>query len=188
MPRWSYLLFTLLMGLLLLWAFRGPLYRTIVSYQIGEVRDRSSATYPNYRQLLQPSAAHPGGVDEAILRALTSVAAQLHFAPRNAPSDPVVLLAGSEANCIGYAAAFTARCRFELEHLGLGDEWSVQQHRATLHLGAFNLHALTRDPFWMDHDVAVLTSRNGKDRVVVDPTLFDALGIGRVRAHPQHAP
>lgn len=49
-----------------------------------------------------------------------------------------------------------------------------------LYVGDQDLHALFTSPFWKDHDVVRIRETASGMELLLDPTLYDAVGIGRV--------
>ena len=47
-------------------------------------------------------------------------------------------------------------------------------------IGDHNLHDAFNSPFWKDHDIVRITDLRDGSTIYVDPTLYDAIGIGRV--------
>lgn len=87
---------------------------------------------------------------------------------------------GGPANCMGYAALCAALLKGQLEAAGLGSRYVVEVVIGKLYVGDQDLHALFTSPFWKDHDVVRITDLTSNEVVVLDPTLYDHVGIGRV--------
>ncbi len=151
--------------------FRAPLYRSLIGYKVDGHRDVSGRT---------GVISHHRAVDlqESISAALDTVADLLEFTNARVSNDPTLLKEGSKANCIGYAALFTHLLKEALPE----NEYSIEHQVARLHLGSFDLHSITTSPFWADHDIVTVVDLRTEERISVDPTLYDATGIWRVRA------
>lgn len=167
--------FTLFLGgvLLVLWFTRAPLYRAVVSYHIVGSRTLVLS--------LDPIVNTPTDIEEAIDAALDTTAARLHFSTGHVSNDPRKLVPGSPANCIGYAALFSALLKGSLQRAGLAGRYDVAPVIAKLYLGGFDLHSTLKSAFWKDHDIVRITDLEYGSTVYVDPTLFDVTGISRVR-------
>jgi hypothetical protein len=168
---WRFLL-VVLVALLVMWFFRAAAYRSLVHYKIVGQR-------PPVPALALP-ATEPAGLDHAIAAALDSTAARLHFSTGKVNSDPALLMQGGPANCIGYAALCAALLKGQLEAAGLGDRFMVEPVIGKLYMGDQDLHALFTSPFWKDHDVVRIRDTASGMELLLDPTLYDAVGIGRV--------
>lgn len=173
---------SVLLGLLLVaFLFRGPLFRAIVHYEvIGERTVNGSAD--RYGNEVQPNVeSATGNVDPVINAALDSTARWLHFTTGHASSDPQMLRAGDGANCIGYANLFVDMLDRERLNHGLYKRYKVEHLIGQLHIGRFNIHQLFNSPFWKDHDIVRVTDLEEGSMIYIDPTLYDAIGIVRVR-------
>jgi hypothetical protein len=173
MRRW--LLWSLL-ALLALYVFRRAIYRSLFHYEVlyeRAVKDLSE----------QPPVAvqGPADLETCIAASLSHTAGVLRFSASHAPADPERLVNGGEANCIGYAALFSALCRQCLEGSGLEGVYQVQHHVAHLHFLGFNVHRWSPSSFWNDHDIVGIRHTFNGEVLWVDPTLFDLTGIRRVR-------
>lgn len=157
--------------------FRGPLFRAVAHYEV--IGDRNSTH--RSEELSEVVMVPKGDLNEAIDAALDTTANWLHFTTGHASSNARFLTKGSGANCIGYASLFTALLRQELESNEAKDRYKVEHLIGQLHLGDWNVHQAFNSPFWKDHDIVRITDLTEGVSVNVDPTLFDATGIRRVR-------
>ncbi len=168
---WRFLL-VILVALLVMWSFRAAAYRSLVHYKVVGQRPPVPA--------LALSTAEPDGLDQAIAAALDSTAARLHFSTGKVNSNPALLLHGGPANCIGYAALCAALIKGQLEAAGLSDRYVVEAVIGKMYAGDQDLHAFFTSPFWKDHDVVRIADLTSNEVIVLDPTLYDHVGIGRV--------
>lgn len=168
---WRFLL-VILVALLVMWSFRAAAYRSLVHYKVVGQRQPIPA--------LALPTAEPDGLDQAIAVALDTTAARLHFSTGKVNSDPVLLMHGGPANCMGYAALCAALLNGQLEAAGLGERYVVEPVIGKLYLGDQDLHSFFTSPFWKDHDVVRITDLTSNEVIVLDPTLYDHVGIGRV--------
>lgn len=172
--RWvRRILLFILVGLLLAWLFRGPLYRSVVTYRIVGVRT------PVVQ--LHTSASEVAGLDQAIKTSLKETASRLRFSTGHVSSDAQRLYDGGPANCIGYSALFASLLEDQLRRSGLADRYEVEHVIGKLYVGGLDLHTLFKSPFWKDHDIVRITDRGTGEQILVDPTLYDAVGIGLVQ-------
>ena len=106
---------------------------------------------------------------------LDKTAKDLNFVWGKAPSNPNALGAGGQANCVGYAAYFAAifnRCN--------KDETTAEHWRAQIYFFGYNIHSWIKNPFFKDHDIVILRSKDGQIIKKVDPSLYDYFGIAYV--------
>lgn len=160
-----------------LWFFRGEVFRSMVHYRIvGE------------RGIVRPLPASTDAsmdLDAAIDAALDATAARVHFSTGAVSNDPRELIHGGPANCIGYAALCAALLKGQLRKSGLDERYRVEVVIGKLHVGDQDLHAWSSSPFWKDHDVVRVSDRGSGKVLLLDPTLYDAIGIGRVSCSVQ---
>ncbi|MDX9750130.1 MAG: hypothetical protein RBT71_03530 [Flavobacteriales bacterium] len=156
---------------LLVWVFRGALYRAIVHYEVIGERARVGA--------LAPMGSTAQDLDAAIEMALDTTAARLHFSTVKAVSDPQELLPGSPANCIGYSALFAALLNGHFVQADLNGGYEVEHVIGKLYIGPWDVHSSFSSPFWKDHDIVRIRDKRTGVCTYVDPTLYDAIGIAR---------
>jgi hypothetical protein len=154
------------------WFLRGPLFRAVVHYRVvgerGTVRPLPNSTL--------------GAMDlgTAMQAALDTTATRLRFSTGAVSSDPGELIHGGPANCIGYAALCAALIKGQLEEAGLDDRYEVEAVFCKMYIGDRDLHDFFTSPFWKDHDVVRVRDKETREVRLVDPTLYDHFGIGRV--------
>jgi hypothetical protein len=166
------LLLFIFVGLVLVWLFRGTVYRSIVTYKVVGVR---AAVV-----VLDTAFGETRDCDEAISEALGATTRRLYFSMGHVSNDPAKLMEGGPANCIGYSALFASLLAAQLERNGMDDQYTVEHVIGKLYIGRWSLHAMFRSPFWKDHDFVRITDRRKGQHVYVDPALFDDVGIDRV--------
>ncbi len=154
--------------------FRGALYRAVVHYEM--LRERPVP----FAGPIDGARTAARDLEDMIDAALDTTARLLQFTMGSASSDPAVLLRGGDANCTGYAAVFASLVRNELDRVHRGQHYRVEQLIAQLHIGDRNLHDAFRSPFWRDHDIVRIMDLRDGSVTYIDPTLYDAVGIGRV--------
>ena len=157
---------------LLLWLFRGPIYRWSVHYRVVDER----ASVP----ALTNTTVKVHDLASAIQMALDTTATRLHFSTGKVTNDPGMLIQGSPANCIGYAALCAALVKGHLANAGLGGRFSVVPVVSKLYIMEWDLHTIFRSPFWKDHDVVSITDSLTGEILLLDPTLYDVFGVARV--------
>ncbi len=164
--------------------FRGPLFHTF--FHFGDLHERPTPGNSQKRssQERTDTGSAAQDVDACIDVALDETAETLAFTTGSAANDAAGALRSGRANCIGYAALFQRNCEDRLQHSGLSGEWRVLHLRGQLYCGSFNMHRLFSSPFWKDHDICAVENRTTGHRILVDPSLFDAVHIRRVSGPP----
>lgn len=165
-----------LLLILLFILFKGSIYRVCVTYQITGTR-AVDFVYPS----ISPKSDEQTTKEEIISKALNRTAEMLSFTTGKCQTKGIMLLDGDKTNCIGYADL----CRMLLEtrfrtRTGL-DDLHASACKAQLYFFGFNIHRLFDSPFWKDHDIVVITDSKTGERILLDPTLYDYTGIGKVR-------
>ena len=145
---------------------RGPIYRCLFRYAVIGERRIGKISHQ------QPKA----GQNDAIDRSLENVAELLHFSTGKVSSDPEMLIKGGPANCIGYAALYARTLQSQLE----SQKYKVTHAIARIHFLGRDVHLMTNDPFWKDHDIVIIEDLMTGEKISVDPTLYDMVGIGRI--------
>lgn len=158
--------------LVLLWLFRAPMYRAVVSYRV--LAERAPV------MTLGSGGNGVADLDAAIQTALDTTATRLHFSTGRASSDPRALVHGSPANCIGYAALFAALLKGHPAYARLDDRYEVRHVIGKLYIGPWDLHSVSSSAFWKDHDIVRIHDKRTGSFTYVDPTLYDAIGIARI--------
>lgn len=180
--KWTLFILLVVAGTAFL--FRERLFRAFFHFEGLHERSPANAGLQASAQPLTPPAHSANDVGACIDAALEETADALSFTTGHVRNDAVSALKAGKANCIGYTAVFKDRCEVQLARAGVSDEWGVRHMRGSLYCGSFNMHRLFPSPFWKDHDICVIENRHTGERVHVDPSLFDALGIRRVSGPP----
>lgn len=94
--------------------------------------------------------------------------------------DPNELLFTKETNCIGYAAFCATASNYLFRKNNLENEWIARPAIAQLYVLGVNIHPFFNSPFFKDHDMVVIENRITGDRLGVDPTVSDYLGIDQI--------
>jgi hypothetical protein len=154
--------------------FKGSIYRTCFSYKLIAPRRAISFAkheYPSKEDLNTREIA------ESVLE---QTAAALSFTTDRCETNPKALYEGSETNCIGYAAWCAQSCNSQISMHCDNRFFKAESYRAQIYFFGFNIHRLFSSPFWKDHDVVVISSKNSSEKIIVDPALYDYFGIGFV--------
>lgn len=127
-------------------------------------------------------AKHPGvSVDSIIDYNLLLVKQKLQFSFGKVSNDPGMALKEGKANCVGYASLFTALMNYSLKKRGLDDQWQCRHYVGKILYEGKAVNELFNDPFFSDHDFTVISGPGEAEPIAVDPSLFDYLGISRVK-------
>ncbi len=160
------------------WLLRGPIFRTLVTYEVGvDLGPASVQPFPP----LADAISHVQGEDLEVLAGAAGgiTAAALVFKLRGKGQSASSVIETGTANCEGYAALFSRVLAVLLEDRGLSGLYEVRHVRGIQRfLGIdFQTNGIMPPPY-RDHDFVIVVDRE-KDVVVLawDPNLYDAVGI-----------
>ena len=168
--------------------FRGWIYRSAVVYKtIGERTQPSAASAPLAVFIEKNIAGKKcNSVAEAADLAQGITTAHLHFTTEKCEADPNKLLTTKAANCIGYAAFFTAVFEYLRVKYNLGDDWVAKCEIGHLYLFGKNMHPYFPGKFFKDHDFVLVTNRKTGQSFALDPSVSDYLFVDRVSVYVDH--
>jgi hypothetical protein len=175
MKRFRFILLLILLVIVL----RGWLYRLTVTYHPISERPSILTTDKGFRQQLEYQPVDTS-MQRIVRQSLSLTTSQLEFSFGKCDSDPNHLFYSKKANCVGYAAYFNAVCQQLLAQVGLEKRYRVQHLRANITFLGFDLHQLTDSPFFKDHDYNMVEDLRTGERIFVDASTKDVLGIGIV--------
>jgi hypothetical protein len=170
-----------LLLLLLLLLFRGYLFRLVVCYHPIGAQPNFVINDDKLAQYLE-SQPIDTNLQRIVKRSLDLTASQLRFSFGKCETDPNRLFYSKNANCVGYASYFNTTCQALLNQAGLGKRYRATHLRGKITLLGFDLHQLTDSPFFQDHDYNLVEDLKTGQRVFVDASTRDVLGIGFVRS------
>lgn len=165
----------LLILLILVILFRGPVYRLTFSYQVTGNRKLIPCETP----LIKESPIN--NLEQVLSFSHEFVNDNLRYSFKKESRDPNIALRTGRANCVGYAALFANTLEQSLQQADLEREYQVSHVVGRLHLFGLDVHRLVRSPFFQDHDFVLLESRDSTFALALDPSLSDVLDIQRVR-------
>jgi len=180
-PKKRYLF---LLALLAAIFFRGPLFRAAVSYEPVKTRafQPLTAAPDLFADISEWAAANPEPTTEQLIAfARRETARRVGFVMRQTSGRPDDVVAGGEANCVGYARLFAAILDRAARATGRGEEIEQTLLVGELSLFGESLHQLTSDPFWRDHDYNKVVDRVSGEVWFLDVTLYDYTWVRWVR-------
>jgi hypothetical protein len=121
------------------------------------------------------------GIDSLVNFLLEMTKDQLQFSFGKSDSDPEKLVHSKKANCVGYAAYFNSACNYALQKSRFNSEYECRHCVGKIYADTTEITALFNDPFFNDHDFNVIRPLKGGKDIVVDPSLYEYLGISRIR-------
>lgn len=167
------------LALLVLFLIRGWLFRHLVVYHAKNERPAFSLTNKNLLQNIENQEVDTS-IQSIVRRSFTFTTDHLRFTFDKCDTDPNLLFASQKTNCIGYAAFFKTTCDALLRKEKLENRVRVKHLRGKLTLLGFDLHRLTSNPFFRDHDYNMVEDLKTGEKIYLDASLQDVLGIGYV--------
>lgn len=184
MPRWTRRLLWTIGGLLavLVVAFvlRGWIFRHLVAYRVVASRPAFRVGDSTLAATLADLPIDRRSVSGIVGASLDLTSRSLRFEMRPNPIDPNRLVHTHAAHCVGYAEFFATACNRLLRREGLDKDWIARPVVGKLTLWGIDIHPWLPQPFFRDHDFAVLENRRDGERFAVDPTVADYLWIDSV--------
>jgi len=161
---------------------RAPLYRWAFAYRAIGTRTSYQAKDTTLTHFIESKADQEltDSLSEIISLSLAATREKLDFSAAKSDNDPNLLIHSHRANCIGYAAFFTTTCNHLLAHRRLSDQWIARPLVGQLFLFGHNIHKYFSDPFFYDHDFAVVENVRTGQTYAVDPSMSDCLLIDYV--------
>lgn len=127
------------------------------------------------------AASHEFSIDSLTDFLLDVSEEKLTFTFDKCTSDPNKLLKHPKANCVGYAAFFNSLMNYALKKKKLTHKFSCRHYVGKIYFDGNNVNTWFNDPFFRDHDFAVIHDLKTGEDIAVDPSLFDYLGVRRVQ-------
>ncbi len=162
-------------------AFKGWIYRHLVTYKTIERRTSYPVNSPNLEKLIsENSGFQETNLKEIVKTSLSLTSKSLRFTDGNNANDPNRLVESRDANCIGYAAFMSTVCNQMLKESNLSNEWVATPQIGQLYLLGKNIHPYFKSAFFRDHDFVIIRNLTSGEEIGVDPSLHDYTGIGYI--------
>lgn len=168
--------FLVLLALLL---FRGWLFQQLVTYHAVSELPAFALSNQNLAQDIENQQIDTS-IQNIVKRSLAFTADHLCFTFEKCDTDPNLLVASQKTNCVGYAAFFKMTCDALLRKASLENRFQVKHLRGKLTMLGFDLHRLASSSFFRDHDFNVVEDLKTGEKIHVDASTYDVLGIGYV--------
>ena len=163
---------------------RGPIYRTMVSYDTSSVRHHGGYNLYNSeltKELDAWAERHPNAdIDDISDRALKATASELSFATSQSSSNPNGLIKSGKAHCVGYASVYCAVATHLLDELNLSNKYRCDHLVGHLYMLNQNMHSFINHKFFSNHDYNRILNLATKEEYLADPSLYDYLRINQV--------
>jgi hypothetical protein len=176
------ILVVVLASILIIFIFRGPLYRCFFSYEKCGERQSYSVTSPLLKEYIDSVTVkrRAESVEQVIELTHEITSHQLSFQASRSEINPNKLFPNKRTHCVGYSAFYTAVCNYLLKQNGFADSFQCRAYCGQIHLLGYNVHSLFDSAFFADHDFNCIQNASGSEKYFTDPTLYDYLGIAYV--------
>jgi len=173
---------TLLLLALVLFLGRGWVYRQLVWYEAAGPRPIYRATNKVLIRTIEARLSeHPAAeVKDVVQLAQDITARQLMYRATRTANDPNQLVASRRAHCVGYAAFCATTCNYLFVRRHQDKVWQARPQLGRLYFLGENVNRYFSSPFFRDHDFVLIENRQTGERLAVDPTISDYLGIDEV--------
>ncbi|NQX92248.1 MAG: hypothetical protein HRT74_09035 [Flavobacteriales bacterium] len=166
---------------LLVFIFRGQLFRSVFCYLDVGQRNSQLITDAQLLNLIDDESGSETMDYSACINLASEITnSQLQFSFNSQPNDPNSLFHTRKANCVGYAAFYSAVLNELFRKNNLDSKMKCEHRIGKVYCLGYNLHQLFKSPFFSDHDYVVITSYS-KQVKAMDPSVEDCLLIYTVR-------
>ncbi len=104
----------------------------------------------------------------------------LSFSFEKTSNNPNIIFNTGKANCIGYASLFNSIMNYLINKSLNNKNYKSYHVVGKISFMDIDIHQLSNDPFFKDHDYVMIEDINTKERIYIDPSLNDYLNINRV--------
>ena len=162
--------------------FRGYIYRLFITYEPIIETDGYVVNDLKLIDYIDSSTAdnHLMSIEAVIDKSNELTNKKLEFTFSKCDKDPNKLIYSLEANCVGYAYFYATVCNYLLEKSKLSNQWEAKTYRAKLYFIGINIHTCFNTSFFKDHDFVVVENSITGDKIYIDPTTSDYLGIDKI--------
>jgi len=171
--------------LLVIFLFRGWVYRATVSYvPVGE-RPHIALQDEDLIALLQTQRIkEPLSLKEIARIANKMTCRKLQFIGQSASANPNGILKTGKANCMGYAALCNAIAQYLIEANQSSQKFETKHLVGKMYFLGFDLHQFFSDPFFRDHDYNQIRNLETGEMIWLDPSVSDYSGIQLIVSTP----
>ncbi|SNR17249.1 hypothetical protein [Tenacibaculum jejuense] len=172
-----------LLLILLLYLFKGIIYRSLFSYK--KVKNRANITLTDKKVIAQINSianTEKNTLDKIITNCNKITSNSLSFTFDKVSSNPNDIINHKKANCIGYAALYCSVGNYMLKQQKLDHLYQFKHYVAHIYFLNQNIHTFLKDPFFKDHDIVTVLDYSTHKQTYIDPSLYDYSGIKTVNS------
>ena len=162
-------------------AFRGSIYRLIISYD--DIGNRQNVQLTNEKLISKIN--HNISNINIDLNTIVEVANQitneeLSFTMSESSNNPNEIFDEKKANCVGYSSLFNSITTYIIFKNNLQDEIVAEHKIGEIYLFGVNLHQFFESQFFKDHDFNEIRNQKSGEQIFIDPSLSDNFRINRI--------
>ncbi|PKV51906.1 hypothetical protein ATE84_4006 [Aquimarina sp. MAR_2010_214] len=175
-------IYTLIVLIALLYVFKGYVYRVFVKYESIQERKEYSVHNSELISYIENSTINSdlSGIISIIDKSNKLTNEKLKFTSSKCDVDPNKLVNSSKTHCVGYAYFYASTCNYLLKRSKLPVEWKAKAYASKLYFLGVDIHKYFDSPFFKNHDFVIVENSNTGERIYIDPTISDYLGIDSV--------
>lgn len=169
--------------LLVLFLFRGALFRFFINYTEIGTRTEIPITHPRFIAKIENMSADQTINFHTVIQIAANITTEnLYFVGETASKNPNKLFDIHQANCVGYAAFFNATAQYLIKKHQLSDQIESKHLVGRLDFLGMDLHQFFKNPFFKDHDFNEIKNLETGESVFIDASVRDYLGIKSVQS------
>jgi len=158
--------------------FRGITYRSSVNYSKVTVRNHITLTDKGLiKEIERQTDGKILSIDEIIKLSNKITSESLSFTFDKVSNNPNTVYELKKANCVGYAALFSAVGNYIIRKQNQTDKYVINHVVGELDFLGFKLHGLFNDPFYKTHDFNEIIDKKTGEKKYIDPSLRDYFRI-----------
>jgi hypothetical protein len=176
----------IILGVLILFIFlfRSWIFKTIISYT--PIQERKYIELENEKLFQEIEMEMEGAqltIDKIIHIARRKTNEKLFFTTEKSSRNPNEVLKVGKANCIGYSALFNSISNHLIKNQKLETKYKAKHLVGQIDFMGIDLHQFFDDPSLKDHDYNEITNIETGEKIYIDPTVSDYLGIHEVSSN-----
>lgn len=170
-----------LITLLILYFFKGIIYRFTVNYSIINTRAHIELNAPSLHRKIDSLIYEKTLNIHQIIKLTNSLTSEeLSFTFNKVTNNANKVLKNKKANCIGYSSLFNSIGNYILKQKKLNHLYKFKHLVGKLTVLGFDLHQFINNPFFRDHDFNEIKNIKTGAIYFVDPSLSDYFYIDAV--------
>jgi len=172
-------------GLLILLLFfaRRFIYQSLMNYVMIDVRQNVTLIDKKLLNEIDKKTPNKTMNIEDIINLSNEITSQkLSFTFNKVSNNPNKIYKTGKANCKGYSSLFNSIGNYLVSKQKLADKYEFRHLYGKIDILGMNIHKFSTSPFFKFHDYNVIINKQTREKIYIDPSLNDYLGIDYVRS------